>query len=124
MALRKETGIRFFNVAETTKPSPWGEGLGEGGQESNLSFLVLTPALPHLIPQERFLPITLSVGSNGCLNNPASGFSKTRETIHLLLGEKAGMREDKQLTFVFARPHLCPNPCWLLHCSIEVGRDE
>ena len=54
-----------------------------------------------LSPRERILGVMLFVGSNGYLTNPAPNFAKTRKQFLLLLGEKAGMREDKKLTSVF-----------------------
>jgi hypothetical protein len=52
-------------------------------------------AKPRVTTGEDFAGHDFS-GANGCSNNPALDFPRTRGTIHLLLGEKAGMREGDQ----------------------------
>ena len=78
---------------------------------------------PHLcpLPQERSFPNTVLVYSNADAPNPAAGFSRTREQFLLLLGEKAGMREEDQAILVKTRLQLLiPRPQLLLS-KVEPG---
>jgi hypothetical protein len=57
--------------------------------------MVYTSALTfHPLPQERKSLQADSGFADDCPAHPVAGFSMRRRTILLLLGEKAGMRED------------------------------
>jgi hypothetical protein len=49
---------------------------------------------PSLLPQEKESPLYAWMLSADHPANPVAGFSKRRRMILLLLGEKAGLRED------------------------------
>jgi hypothetical protein len=56
--------------------------------------LFLTLALNDLLPQEKEAPLHACLLSADRPANPVASFLKRRRTILLLLGEKAGLRED------------------------------
>jgi hypothetical protein len=68
--------------------------LAEFNQRSKRGIGVLSALTFVLSPRRGYKPITLPAFSTICPANPVASFAKTRRTFLLLLGEKAGMRED------------------------------
>ena len=69
-------------------------GSAHGLQNSLLAPVFDARPQPDLLPQEKEAPLHACLLSADRPANPVAGFSKRRRMILLLLGEKAGMRED------------------------------